>query len=106
MKETIIAQKHEETINYVQDIIDRSWEVINERKRVENETLMIMNEKKVEQVNMLSEFKDPLLYLDNCSLHELINVLQKFASDPSINCHRAGLGSYIANHVLKEKIAR
>ena len=65
-----------------------------------------MNEKKVEEVKMLSEFKDPLLYLDKCILHELINVLQKFASDPSINSHQAGFGSYIAKHVLKEKIAR
>jgi hypothetical protein len=39
-------------------------------------------------------------------LHELINILQKFASDPSINANQAGFGSYIANHVLKEKISR
>ena len=55
---------------------------------------------------MLSEVKEQLLDLDNCSLHELISILQKFASDPSININQAGLGSYIANHVLKEKIAR
>jgi hypothetical protein len=55
---------------------------------------------------MLSEVKDPLLDLEKCSLHELIFVLQKFASDPSINANHAGFGSYIANHVLKEKIAR
>jgi hypothetical protein len=63
-------------------------------------------EKKVEEVKMLSEVKDPLLDLENCSLHELINILQKFASDPSINTNQACFGSYIANHVLKEKIAR
>jgi hypothetical protein len=39
-------------------------------------------------------------------LHELINILQKFAGDPSINTNQACFGSYIANHVLKEKIAR
>jgi hypothetical protein len=55
---------------------------------------------------MLSEVKDPLLDLEKCSLHELINILQKFASDPSINANQAGFGSYIANHVLKENIAR
>ena len=55
---------------------------------------------------MLNEVKDPLLDLENCSLHELISILQKFASDPSINTNQAGFGSYIANHVLKEKIAR
>ena len=55
---------------------------------------------------MLSKVKDPFLDLENCSLHELISILQKFASDPSINTNQAGFGSYIANHVLKEKIAR
>ena len=60
----------------------------------------------VEEVKMLNEVKDPLLDLENCSLHELISILQKFASDPSINTNQAGFGSYIANHVLKEKIAR
>jgi hypothetical protein len=55
---------------------------------------------------MLSEVKDPLLYLKKCSLHELISILQKFASDPSVNSNQAGFGSYIANHVLKEKISR
>jgi hypothetical protein len=63
-------------------------------------------EKKVEEVKMLSEVKDPSLELEKCRFHELINILQKFASDPSINANQAGFGSYIANHVLKEKIAR
>ena len=47
-----------------------------------------------------------LLILEKCSLHEIVEFLQKFASDPTCNVHRAGFGSYIANHVLKEKIAR
>jgi hypothetical protein len=55
---------------------------------------------------MLSELKDPLLDLEKCSLHKLIFILQKFASDPSVNSNQAGFGSYMANHVLKEKIAR
>jgi hypothetical protein len=38
-------------------------------------------------------------------LHELTSFLQKFASDPSINANQACFGSYIANLVLKEKIA-
>jgi hypothetical protein len=71
---------------------------------VEKETIMVMNEIKVEEVKMLCEFKDPLLDLEKCSLHELISILQKFASDPSVNSNQAGFGSYIANHVLKEKI--
>jgi hypothetical protein len=67
---------------------------------------MIMEDRKVEEVKILSEVKDPLLDLEKCSLYELINILQKFASDPSINVNQEGFGSYIANHVLKEKIAR
>ena len=53
--------------------------------------------RKVEKVKMLSEVKEPLLDLKNCSLHELISILQQFASDPSINVNQAGFGSYIAN---------
>ena len=61
---------------------------------------------KVEEVKMLNKVIDPLLNLEKCSLHELISTLQKFASDSSIDVNQAGFGSYIANHVLKEKIVR
>ena len=47
---------------------------------------------------------NPLLDLDKCSLNELICLLQKFANDPSFNVHQTGFGSFIANHVIKEKI--
>jgi hypothetical protein len=36
-------------------------------------------------------------------LNEIINILQSFANDPSFNVHQTGFGSYIANHVIKEK---
>lgn len=39
-------------------------------------------------------------------MYELINILQKFSNDPSINVHQAGFGSYIANYVIKEKVER
>ena len=80
-------------------------EEVNETEYDES-LLLIELERKVEEVNMLSEVKEPLLYLENCSLHELISILQKFVSDPSIDVNQSGFGSYIANHVLKEKIAR
>ena len=64
------------------------------------------NEKQVEEIKMLSEVNGPFINLEKCSLHELIEVLQKFASDPTCNVHQAGFGSYIASHVLQEKIAR
>ena len=50
--------------------------------------LLIELERKVEEVKMLSEVKEPLLDLENFSLHELISMLQKFASDPSINVNK------------------
>jgi hypothetical protein len=63
--------------------------------------------KEVEEVKMLSDnIKEPLLYRDTCSLNELINILQKNSNDPSFNVHQTGFGSYIANHVIKEKIQR
>ena len=54
------------------------------KKRNEKLVWVKMKERKVEEVKMLSEVKEPLLDLENCSLHELISILQKFASDPSI----------------------
>jgi hypothetical protein len=59
------------------------------------------------EVKMLSDnIKDSLLDLDKCSLNELINILQRFSNDPSFNVHQTSFGSYIANHVIKEKIQR
>jgi hypothetical protein len=56
---------------------------------------------------MLSDnINEPLLDLDKCSLNELINIFQSFATDSSFNVHQTGFGSHIANHVIKEKIQR
>jgi hypothetical protein len=56
---------------------------------------------------MLSDnVNEPILNLDKCSLSELINVFQNFANDPYFNVHQTRFGSYIANHVIKEKIQR
>ena len=62
--------------------------------------MLIELERKVEEVKMLSEVKERLLDLGNCRLHELISILQKVASDPSINVNQAGFGSFIANHEI------
>jgi hypothetical protein len=45
---------------------------------------------------------EPLLDLDKCNLNEVINILQSFANDSSLNLHQTGFGSYIANNVIKE----
>jgi hypothetical protein len=68
---------------------------------------MVVKEKQVEEVKMLSDkINEPLLDLDKCSLNELINTFQSFANDPSFNVYQTGFRSYIANHVIKEKIQR
>jgi hypothetical protein len=38
----------------------------------EKETLMLANDKQIEEVNLFSEVREPLLDLDKCSSHELI----------------------------------
>jgi hypothetical protein len=50
------------------------------------------------------KINEPLLDLDKCSLNELTNILQSFPDDSSFNIHQTGFRSYIANHVIKEKI--
>jgi hypothetical protein len=50
---------------------------------------------------MLSEAREPLLDLGKCSLNELIAILEKNATNPTINVNQAGFGSYIANYVIK-----
>jgi hypothetical protein len=99
-KNLIQAQKkHEETIKYVQKVIEKSWDTLNMMEEREKETTMlessmITNDKQVEEVKMISKTKEPLLDLDKFSLYELINILQKFSNEPSINVHQAGFGSY------------
>jgi hypothetical protein len=68
---------------------------------------MVVEEIQDEEVKMFSDnINEPLVDLNKCSLHELINIFQSFANDPSFNIHQTGFGSYIANHVIKEKIQR
>ena len=99
-----------ELLNYPEYLLPFMSQLVGLKEVNETEydesLLLIEKEREVEEVKILSEVKEPLLGLDNCSLHELISVLQKVASDPSMNANQAGFGSYIANHVLKEKIAR
>jgi hypothetical protein len=58
----------------------------------------------VEEIKILSDTpNDSLLNLDKYSLYELMVILQKYANDRSINVHQASFGSYIDDHVLKEK---
>ena len=116
---TTFEETYNELLNYT-DILEPlllqfgslTEEEREEIMRVEEETIMAIEEndyetKQVEEIKMLSDtITEPLLDLDKCSLHELMSILQNIAKDPSINVHQAGFGSYITNHVLKEKIDR
>ena len=81
-----------------------------DKKDKETKNVWVVKEKVVEEgqlekVKMLSDkITEPLLDLDKCSLNELISLLQNFANDPCYNGHQTGFGSFIANHVIKEKI--
>jgi hypothetical protein len=96
----------EKKVVFISDILEKDAPVKHYKKLPFQKQVWAKKEKKLEEVKMLSEVKDPSLDLEKCSLHELMSILQKFASDPYINANQAGFGSYIANHVLKEKIAR
>ena len=87
-KNLVHAQRsHEETIKYVQDIIDRSWETIKMMDETEEgkESIMLVEkkDKQVEEVNMLSDkIDEPLLDLDKCSLHELNSIFKSLLMIP------------------------
>lgn len=93
-----------ELLNYPEYLLPFISQLVGLEEEV-NETeydesiMLIELERKVGEVKMLSEVKEPLLYLENCSLYEIISILQNISSDPSINVNQVGFGSYIANHV-------
>jgi hypothetical protein len=43
---------------------------------------------------------DPLASLENCTLDEIISVLQNHACDPDMDSNQAGFGTIIANHII------
>ena len=63
LKSIITTQKHEATIKYCQEVINKSWQHIHEQERFAKEYFGVMIEREVEEVKMLSEVKDPLLDL-------------------------------------------
>jgi hypothetical protein len=75
MKNHMQEKNNEESIKYVQDIIDRSWVILHQMEEEGKESIMVVEEKEVEQVKMISDdIKKPLLDLDKCSLNKLIIV--------------------------------
>ena len=58
----------------VSDSLKKDPSFKHEKEVPGKKQVWVKKEKKVEEVKMISEFKEPLLYLDNFSLHELINI--------------------------------
>jgi hypothetical protein len=76
-------------------------EIEIEKKKKEEES------RKVEEIKMLDDIaNDPLASLENFTLDEIISVLQNHACDPHVDYNQGGFGSFIANHVTKEKLNR
>src|SRR4051812_17790916 len=90
----------------LEKVLEKKDEIVSSDNSLENSMPTTSNEKKIEEIKLLSEVHDPLIDLEKCSFHEFLEVLQKIASDPTCNVHQAGFGSYIANHVIKEKLSR
>jgi hypothetical protein len=49
---------------------------------------------------------DPLSSLKNCTLNEMISILQNRACDSDVDSNQAGFETIISNHVIKEKSNR
>ena len=72
------------------EVVLKENKIGSSEKLLEKDIPTTSNEKQVEEIKMLSEVHDPLINLEKCSLHELIEILQNFASDPTCNVHQAG----------------
>jgi uncharacterized protein (UPF0147 family) len=108
----------EETMKYLEEILEKSWETVRilEARKKEEERLDKLEEERlekleketkeeesrqVEEIRILDDIpNDTLASLENCTLDEIISILQNHACDPTINTKR-GSGSYIANHIIK-----
>jgi hypothetical protein len=103
VKESLINNVNKK-IFFIRKFLGRAGDVFK-YEDFDKEFTMVVEEKEVEEVKMLFDnIEEPLLDIDRCSFNELRNILQSFANDPSFNVHQTGFGSYIANHVIKEKI--
>ena len=69
----------EEKLVCVNDSLRKNPSFKHEKEDPVKKQVWIKKERKVEEVKMLNEVKEPLLDLDNCTLQELIAILQKFA---------------------------
>jgi hypothetical protein len=49
---------------------------------------------------------DTLTSLENCTLDEIISILQNHACGPLVDSNQAGFGVFISNNVIKEKLNR
>jgi hypothetical protein len=61
--------------------------------------------RQIEEIKLINEVPNhPLASLENCTLDEVISVLQNYACDPTTTVNQAGFDSYIANHIIKRSL--
>jgi hypothetical protein len=93
----------EETMKYLEEILEKSWETVRilEASNKEEERLEKLEEERLEkleketkeeesrqvqEIRMLDDIpNDTLASLENCTLDEIISILQNHACDPTIN---------------------
>jgi hypothetical protein len=72
-------------------------ETSREKEKKEEE-----DSRQVEGIRMLDDI--PNNPLENCTLNEYLSMLQNHACDPTVVTNHVGFGSFITNHVIKEKL--
>jgi uncharacterized protein (UPF0147 family) len=80
----------------------------NPLEKIEEDKIELEKRKKEEESRQVEEIKvlddipnDPLASLENCTLDEIISILQNQACDPLVDSNQVGFGTFIANHVIK-----
>jgi hypothetical protein len=107
-------RSHEETMKYLEEVLEKSWETIRilEARQKEEDRLERVDKynkeeesTQVEEIRLLDDIpNDPLTSLENCTLDEIILYLQNHSCDPIVNSDQAGFGYFIANHVITENL--
>jgi hypothetical protein len=104
--DTLLVERKIENSLVRAGILNASPIVSIEKKRKDVEKAKKEEEsRQVEEIRMLDDIpNEPLASLENCSLDEIIYILQNHASDPIVNSKQASFGSFIANHIIKENL--
>jgi hypothetical protein len=72
-------------------------------KEVDSEKKKEEESRQVKEIKLLDDIpNDPLASLENCTLDEIVSILQNNACDPHVDYNQADFCTFIANHVIKE----